>query len=43
MCGEQNIEKNSEFQMGIEPTNVRTLEEVNCPRNCAKPTHLTFP
>ena len=43
MCGEQNTEKYSEFQMGIELTTFRTLEEVNCPRNCAKPTHLTFP
>ena len=25
MCGEKNTEKNSEFQMGIEPTVFRTL------------------
>ena len=27
MCGEKNTEKNSEFQMGIEPTNFRTIVE----------------
>ena len=25
VCGEKNTEKNSEFQMGIEPTTFRTL------------------
>ena len=25
MCGEKNTEKNSEFQMGIEPATFRTL------------------
>ena len=25
MCGEKDTEKNSEFQMGIEPTTLRTL------------------
>ena len=27
MCGEKDTEKNSEFQMGIEPTTFRTLVE----------------
>ena len=32
MCG-QNTEKNSEFQMGIEPATFRTLVGFNLPLN----------
>ena len=33
MCGEKNSEKNSEFQMGIEPTTFQTL--VRCSNHWA--------
>ena len=38
MCGEKNTQKNSEFQVGIEPTTFRTL--VACSNHWATKTSV---